>query len=336
MNRILVVAPSWIGDAVLSHPLLVRLKERDPSCALDVLAPSWVLPVFRRMPEVSRTIELPFGHGDLRLAARRRFARSLPAYDQAIVLPNSFKSALIPWSAGIGRRTGYHGEMRFGLLNDRRRLDKQALPLIAERFAALAQPAGEALRRPLPEPRLTIDAGSRDATVRALGLDLSRPVAAFAPGAEYGPAKRWPARHFIELGHALIERGYRIWLFGSSKDAEVADEISASLGKGTGSGSLVTNLAGRTSLEAAIDLLSVASRVVTNDSGLMHVAAALERPMAAIFGSSSPQFTPPLSPHARVISLKLACSPCFKRVCPLGHTNCLETLQPARVLAALE
>ena len=336
MNRILVVAPSWIGDAVLSHPLLVRLKERDPSCEIDVLAPAWVLPAYRRMPEVSRTIDLPFRHGELRLGARRRFARSLPAYDQSIVLPNSFKSALIPWHAGIARRTGYRGEMRFGLLNDRRRLDKQALPLIVERFAALAQPADEPLRRPLPEPRLTIDAASRDSTVRKLGLDLSRPVAAFAPGAEYGPAKRWPARHFIELGRALLERGFQVWLFGSAKDMEITELISHSLGGSPEKVSVVHDLAGRTSLEEAIDLLSVASRVVTNDSGLMHVAAALDRPMAAIFGSSSPEFTPPLSSQARVVSLRLACSPCFERVCPLGHTNCLETLKPGDVLAALD
>jgi heptosyltransferase-2 len=326
--RILVVAPSWVGDAVLTHPLLVRLRERDPSSTIDVLAPPWALAVFRRMPEVSQSLALPFGHGDLELGARRSFAKTLSKYDQAIILPNSLKSALIPWHAGIPLRTGYRGEMRFGLLNDLRRLDRATLPLMVEVFAALAQPAGEALRRPLPEPRLKVDAAAREATVRKLGLDVSKPVAAFAPGAEYGPAKRWPARHFAELGRSLIERGYQIWLFGSTNDAQVTREIASALPG-------AVDLAGRTSLDEAIDLLSLATRVVTNDSGLMHIAAALDRPMAALFGSSSPAFTPPLSAKARVIYLKLSCSPCFERVCPLGHTNCLVQMEPSRVLADL-
>jgi heptosyltransferase-2 len=323
--RLLVVAPSWVGDAVLTHPLLVRLKERDPSSTIDVLAPPWALAVFRRMPEVSAAQALPFGHGDLRLGARRSFAKALAPYDQAIVLPNSFKSALIPWHANIALRTGYRGEMRYGLLNDVRRLDEAGLPLIVERFAALAQPAGEPLRRPLPEPRLIVDSAARDATLRKLGLEASKPIAALAPGAEYGPAKRWPARHFAELGRLLVEQGHQVWLFGSGKDAEITREIAAALPG-------AVDLAGRTTLDEAIDLLSLAARVVTNDSGLMHVAAALDLPMAAIFGSSSPEFTPPLSRHARVITLRLSCSPCFARACPLGHTHCLEQLLPEQVL----
>ena len=330
MSRTLIVAPSWIGDAVLSHPLLVRLKEADPSGTIDVLAPPWVLPVHRRMPEVARTIENPFGHGALRLGERRRFARSLDAYDRAYVLPNSFKSALIPWHAGIRNRVGYRGEMRYGLINDARVLDKRALPLQVERYAALAQPRGETLRRPLPEPRLAIDASARDAAVARLGLELSRPIAAFAPGAEYGPAKRWPAAHFAALGRVLVDRGEQVWLFGSAKDAPVAREIATSIG------AHAVDLTGRTSLDEAIDLMSLASHVVSNDSGLMHIAAALDRPMAAIFGSSSPAYTPPLSARARVVRLNLACSPCFQRECPLGHTNCLRLIDSAQVAAALE
>ncbi len=178
--RTLVVAPSWIGDAVLSHPLLVRLKERHPAGAIDVLAPPWALPVYRRMPEVAEVIAHPFGHGDLKLGERRRFARRLARYDRAVVLPNTFKSALIPWHAGIAVRTGYRGEMRYGLLNDARRLDQAALPLIAERYAALAQPAGEALARPIPQPRLAVDEAARRETLAKFGLGLARPVAALA------------------------------------------------------------------------------------------------------------------------------------------------------------
>jgi len=328
--RTLVVSPSWVGDAVLSHPLLVRVKARDPQGSLDVLAPPWALAVYRRMPEVSQVIANPFGHGHLRLAERRRFAKSLAPYDRAIVLPNSFKSALIPWHAGIRVRTGWRGEMRHGLLNDLRRLDEEALPLIVERYAALAQPAGEPLERPVPAPRLAIDATAREATLARHGLAVTRPVAAFAPGAEYGPAKRWPARHFAELARTLHARGWQVWLLGSVKDQPVTAQVQAL------SGNVCHDLAGRTSLDEAIDLLSAATRVVTNDSGLMHIAAALDRPTAAIFGSSSPAFTPPLSDKARVISLRLSCSPCFARVCPLGHTNCLETLLPEQVSATFD
>jgi heptosyltransferase-2 len=330
LTRTLVVAPSWIGDAVLSHPLLVRLREADRAATIDVLAPPWVLAVYRRMPEVSGTIENPFGHGALRLGARRRFARSLAAYDRAIVLPNSFKAALVPWHAGIRERVGYRGEMRFGLLNDARRLDTTAVPLQVERYAALAQPAGETLRRPLPEPRLVIDAAARDAAVARLALDLARPVAVFAPGAEYGPAKRWPAAHFAALGRMLVERGEQVWLFGSAKDSSIAREIAASIGEHA------VDLTGRTSLDEAIAVLSLAAHVVSNDSGLMHIAAALARPMAAIFGSSSPAYTPPLSAQARVVRLNLACSPCFQRECPLEHANCLRLIEPSRVMNALE
>jgi heptosyltransferase-2 len=330
MARTLVVAPSWIGDAVLSHPLLVRLKARDRDGAIDVLAPPWALPVYRRMPEVSDALASPFGHGELKLGERRRFAKSLPRYDRAVVLPNSFKSALIAWHAGIPVRTGYRGEMRYGLLNDLRALDAEALPLIVERYAALAQPAGEPLARPVPEPRLAVDESARRATASRYGIDLAKPVAVFAPGAEYGPAKRWPARHFAELARTLASRGFQVWLLGSTQDACIAAEIQRL------SGEACADFTGRTSLDEAIDLMSFASQVVTNDSGLMHIAAALDRPTAAIFGSSSPAFTPPLSARARIVTLHLSCSPCFRRECPLGHTNCLVTLEPARVLEAID
>ncbi len=330
MSETLVVSPSWIGDAVLTHPLLVRLKARDRGGAIDVLAPAWASAVYGRMPEVRRVIPFPFGHGELELGERRRFAKALPPYGRAIVLPGSLKSALVPWFAGIPVRTGWRGEMRYGLLNDLRHLDERALPLIVERYAALAQPAGEALEQPLPEPRLAIDAERRDATVAKFGLAGDSPVLALAPGAEYGPAKRWPARHFAEVARRHAGRGHRVWLFGSARDAAITAEV------GRLAGVEVADLAGRTSLDEAIDLLSLASRVVTNDSGLMHVAAALDRPMAAVFGSSSPAYTPPLSAKARIVSLHLDCSPCFRRECPLGHTNCLENLDPAQVLATLD
>ncbi len=334
-GRTLVVAPSWIGDAVLSQPLLARLAAQRPASAIDVFAPKWVLPAYGRMPEVANTIENPFVHGQLALVQRRRVGRDLAqhGYSHAYVLPNSFKSALVPWFAGIGKRIGYVGEMRYGLLNDRRPLDKQRLPLMVERFAWLAQPAASELERPVAHPRLHVAAGEFSDTRERLGLASPRRLACFCPGAEFGPAKRWPADHFAVLARQLTVKGYAVWLLGSEADRPVGDEIAR------GSGGTAINLCGTTSLDDAIVLLSGADLVVTNDSGLMHVAAALDRPTIAIYGSSSPGFTPPLSDAAHVVKLDLPCSPCFARHCPLKHFDCMVKLDPATLMqqvAALE
>jgi heptosyltransferase II len=324
MTRILVIAPSWVGDAVLAQPMFARLHERHRGLELDVLAPPWTHALFSRMPEVRSVISSPFGHGELALARRYRLARELKPrrYDQAIALPNSFKSALIPWLAGIALRTGFVGEARVVLLNDARRLDKNALPLMVERFAALAEPPGRDLPRPLPPARLAIDETQRAATLAHLGLTLQRPVAVLCHGAEYGPAKRWPAEYFAELARRLADAGYAVWLAGSANDAATGEDIVRL------SERPCVNLSGRTTLAEAIDLMSCAALVVSNDSGLMHIAAALDKPLVAIFGSSSPAFTPPDSPQARIVRLDLPCSPCFKRVCPLGHFNCMRQLKP--------
>ncbi len=332
MQRILVVAPSWIGDTVLAQPLLKLLHARHPGLALDVLAPRWTFPLLERMPEVRQPILSPFGHGDLLLGERRRLGRELAAagYDQAIVLPNTFKSALVPLFARIPVRTGYVGEFRHWLLNDARRLDEARLPQLAERYAALAAPRGAALERPLPGPFLRVDEPARRATLERLGLDRSRPAAALCPGAEYGPAKRWPARYFAELAQGFAARGCAVWLVGSANDRAIGEEIARAA---TGA---CRNLCGDTTLAEAIDLLASAAVVVSNDSGLMHVAAALSRPLVALYGSSSPAYTPPLSRGARILKLDLPCSPCFQRECPLGHFNCMVQLAPDRVLAAVD
>jgi heptosyltransferase-2 len=329
--KALIVAPSWIGDTVMAHPLFVRLHERTPGLELHALAPRWVAPVLQRMPEIAAVIDSPFGHGDLSLKARWRLARKVAAenFDRVYVLPNSLKSALVPFMAGIPERIGFTGESRLGLINRRHTLDKLALPEMAERFAQLAEPVGGALPRPLPLPQLASSPEQQEATLAALALPHPEKLAVFCPGAEYGPAKRWPTRHFATLARELDARGYTVWLLGSPKDAPVGDEILAQAPQAR-----LRNLCGKTSLAEAIDLIAAADFVVCNDSGLMHVAAAVGRPLVAVYGSSSPGFTPPLSPKARVISLKLECSPCFKRECPLGHLDCLEKLEPQRVLEA--
>ena len=329
MPRILVVAPNWVGDTVLAQPLLRRLRERAPGAVLDALAPPWTAPLLSRMPEVAEVIVSPFRRGALQLGERLRLAREIRGrgYERAVVLPNSLKSALVPLLAGIPRRTGFVGEMRSGILNDARRLDQARFPLMVERFALLAEPPGADLERPLPPPALAVGEAERRAALAAAGLSPAGPVAVLCPGAEYGPAKRWPERHFAALAQRLHERGYEVWAVGSPKDAAVGAEIECL------SGGRCVNLCGRTSLTQAIDLVAGAALVVTNDSGLMHVAAALDRPLVAIYGSSSPGFTPPLSARARVLKLDLPCSPCFRRECPLGHFRCMLELTPERVLA---
>jgi heptosyltransferase-2 len=328
--RILIVAPNWIGDALLAQPLLARLHARRPGLVLDAVAPEWVAPALARMPEIEAVIATTLGHGALQLGARWRLARALRArrYDEAVVLPNSWKAALVPWLAGIPRRIGFVGEARYGLLNVLHRLDEEAVPLMAERYAQLAEAPGEPPHRPLVPPRLEVDEANLAITIARLGLDRSRPIVAFCPGAEYGPAKRWPVRHFAALARSLGARGRRVWLLGSPKDRATGDEI-ATLAEGA-----ALNLCGRTDLAAAIDLLSACEAVVTNDSGLMHAAAALGLPLVALYGSSSPEHTPPLAP-ARLVSLNVECSPCFQRECPLGHFKCMNELTPERVLAEI-
>ena len=328
--KALIVAPSWIGDTIMAQPLFARLHAKHPGLQLDALAPRWVAPVLERMSEISDIIDSPFGHGQLSLKPRWKLSRRLAAgnYDAVYVLPNSLKSALVPFLAGIPKRIGFTGESRYGLINVRHHLDKAALPLMVERFALLAEAPGAALPKPISHPKIRSTATDQQKTLAELNLERPSRIVAFCPGAEYGPAKRWPAAHFASLAKSLAAQGCAIWLFGSPKDHAVAEEISR-LAPG-----LCRNLCGATSLAQAVDLLAMAELVVCNDSGLMHVAAALDRPLVTLYGSSSPGFTPPLSDQADILSLNLKCSPCFKRECPLGHLDCLNKLSPEMVLQA--
>jgi heptosyltransferase-2 len=329
--RALIVAPAWIGDTVMAQPLFMRLRRSTPGLKLDALAPPWVAPILSRMPEISGIIDNPFLHGELSLGKRFALGRRLARrnYRRAYVLPNSIKSALPPFFAGIPERVGFTGEARYGLINRRHTLDENALPRMVERFAQLAQAPGSPLERPVEPPRLASTAAQQAQTLETLHMERPPRVAAFCPGAEYGPAKRWPARHFAALADALAERGCAVWLLGSPRDRQAGDEIVRLAVR-----EKPRNFCGQTTLAQAIDLIAASDFVVCNDSGLMHVAAALDKPLAAIYGSSSPDFTPPLSDRAAIVKLPLDCSPCFARKCPLGHLDCLNQLEPRRVLDA--
>ena len=302
---------------------------------IDVLAPPWCGPVYARMRGVRDVVANPIGHGRLDLRGRAALARTFRGrapqdrYTRAFVLPNSWKSALVPWLAKIPIRTGYRGESRWRLLTDVRRLAPRALPRLVDRFNALAEVSDAP--PPVtasPPPVLVPDAANRAAAVDALGLGGDSPVAVLCPGAEYGPAKRWPAEHFAQLATRFIADGMRVWLIGSPNDRPATDAVVAAARQ---TAPALANIAGTTDLGTAIDLLSLAAVVVSNDSGLMHAAAAVGVPLVALFGSSSPAYTPPLSPRAKIAKIEIVCSPCFKRECPLGHFKCMRDLDPDAV-----
>jgi len=300
----------------MAQPLLARLHEKQPNLQIHVMAPEWVAPVVRRMPEVDEVIAAPFRHGALELRSRWKLGRALKlrGYDRAIVLPNTWKSALVPFFAGIALRSGYVGESRYGLLNLTYPRSKTPMRL---HYARLSESAGIEPEEPLPATHLRVDAAEIAAAARRFGIE--GPYAVLCPGAEYGPAKRWP--YFRQLAEKITLPAV---LLGSANDFESCKAIP---GK---------NLAGSTTLDEAIALIGGAALVVSNDSGLMHIAAALGRPLVALFGSSSPQHTPPQSPAARVLWLRLECSPCFQRECPLGHFRCMNEMSVEMVLQQIQ
>ena len=332
MRNMLIVGPAWVGDMVMAQTLFMLLKRQEPDLVIDVLAPAWSAPILGRMPEVAAFIEMPITHGELKLAERFRIAKSLrdKGYDQAIVLPNSFKSALIPWWAGIPKRTGWARELRSLILNDVRQLDEKRYPLMIERYMALGLPAGAVLPKPYPTPALKVTAGSKAAVLAKYDIARpTKPVLALCPGAEFGAAKRWPEDYFARVAMAKLGEGWDVWLFGSPKEKGIAETIMAQTQQ------QCLNLVGRTRLEEVIDFLSLATGVISNDSGLMHIAAALQRPLLALYGPTSPTFTPPLAPEAKVLMLTLDCQPCFQRICPLQHHRCMRDLTPEKILTAM-
>jgi heptosyltransferase-2 len=326
--KILIVAPAWVGDIVMSQTLFKNLiRQYGDSLVLDVLAPSSAKGLLLRMPEINEVLVNPFVHGKLGLLSRIRLGLSLRAhkYDQVFVLPNSWKSAIIPLFAKIPCRTGFSGEMRYGLLNERYTLDKRQLPLMIERFCALANHG----KKPssIEYPQLKIDLPHQANLMREFGLNEASPIIAFCPAAEYGPAKRWGEDYFATLADMLAKYGYQTIVLGSDKDRELGERIVKMTTQAK-----ITNLCGKTNLTDAVDLLARAKHVVTNDSGLMHIACAVGVHVVAVYGSTSPEFTPPLSSQAQIAKVAIECSPCYQRTCRYGHYNCLKLVTPEMVL----
>ena len=328
----LVIGPSWIGDMVMAQSLFITLKQLYPDCLIDVVAPEWSFPILKRMPEVDVAMSADVEHGEFSFFKRRRFGAGLRQrnYTDAIIIPRSWKSAIIPFFAGIPIRTGYRGEMRYGLLNDIRVLDKKVLKQTVQRYVALAYPNHQDKAPETPFPRLQVDQMKQDGLLQQFGLKLDKPVVCIMPGAEYGLAKQWPIAYYADLAQSLIAKGWQVWILGSAKDKNIADTI-------TGERDGIYNLCGKTLLQDTVDLLACAESVVSNDSGLMHVAAAVGVKVNVIYGSSTPEYTPPLASEEKmnVFYLKLDCSPCFQRECRFGHYDCLNGILPNTVLTGV-
>jgi heptosyltransferase II len=333
-KKILIISAAWIGDIIIAQALFKYIKQQAPKVSIDIIAPYWSHGLISTMPEINDILDMPLGRSQFQLKKRWQIGRSLrkKGYQLAIVLPNSWKSAIIPFAARIPLRTGWLGEMRFGLLNNWKTLDKKIFPLMVQRFLALGSlPISDKI---VPwesyKPLLQVNHKQQKHTLKTLSLNFSeRPLLILCPGAAFGPAKRWPAEYFAEIANSQHKGGWQICLLGAKNDQATAQSIQE-LTK-----NICIDLTGKTSLAQAIDILSLASLVISNDSGLMHCTAALERPLIVLYGSSSPEFTPPLTNNKRILTLNLSCSPCFQRECPLVHFNCLKQLKPSQVLVAI-
>ena len=333
-QKYLVVGPSWVGDMVMAQSLFIDLKQRHPNASIDVLAPNWTGALLDRMPEVDQLISADFQHGKLSLGNRIALGKKLrdSNYTNAIALPNSLKSALVPAIARIPHRTGFLGEQRWGLLNDIRKLDKKLLPMTVQRFIAL----GRERKAQLPDlasiaaPKLSAPKVQVEKVLTKYDLHAEQKVLVLCPGAEFGASKKWPASHYAQVAQHFLDQGWQVWLMGSSNDQESCSLINDLTGHGC------QLLAGETSLTEAIDLISCASLQVSNDSGLMHIGAALQVPLVAVYGSTDPGHTPPLSNNHAIAKLELDCSPCHKRECPLHHHDCMNQLHASSVIASGE
>jgi lipopolysaccharide heptosyltransferase II len=327
---ILIVPYMWIGDFVRCHSVVRLLNARFPGRPVDVLTTSMVAPLLDYMPGVRKGIVVDLPRKRLALSLHRALAARLRAegYGDALIMPRTWKAALAPALARIPVRTGFVGEMRFGLINDLRSGEK-ALPRMVDRCAALALPKGAALPADWPHPQLVVAREEVSRWRERMGLRDARPVAVVAPGA-VGPSKRWPAEAYAKLAGQLCEQGYAVWVIGGPQENALAGEICAA------SPSHCLDLTGA-DLRNAILALAAADVAISNDSGLLHVAAAIGTPSIGIFGPTSPWHWAPLNPLAAVIEPKtdVPCRPCHKPTCRFGHHRCMRDIPAEQVAAAV-
>ncbi|MGH8461365.1 MAG: lipopolysaccharide heptosyltransferase II [Stenotrophobium sp.] len=323
-DQVLVIGPSRVGDMVLAQPLFMRLKQLRPDCKIDVLAPQDMLPVVARMPEVRAGMEMPQGK-----FSRRKLGRSLRdrGYNQSITLPDSRQTALVPWFAGIPRRTAYSSGMHIGLVNDIRAPDRKWPKTSPQCFVALAQERAVKGAPEIPLPRLEIDTVHGARLLRELALDGTRPAVGLMPGVD-GAGRQWPVEFYAEVAQHLAAEGVQTWIFGTDAEQALADSIRAI------SGGMTANLCGRTSLTGMLDLVARCRAVIANESGLMQLAAASGVPVTALYGSAAPDVTLPVQ-HGAIHYLRLEDGPCFERTCPPGHYHCLRHVAPQTVRASL-
>ena len=334
--KFLIVGPSWVGDAVMAQTLYKLIKDCNEDSKIAVLSPNWSAPILGRMEEVSRSIISPFNHGELMIKARYDFGKQLreEGYERAIIMTNSFKSSLIPFFAKIPVRTGWLGEMRFGLINDLRSKEKSNYPLMIEQFAKLSTNPIQDLNKSLPYPSLMIDSHNLKEQLINIGIDAEKPSIAICPGAEFGPAKKWPSNYYAEVCNEYLSQNWNVLVFGSQNDEIAGNNIQQKIDKGLSG--YFFNLIGKTSLIDAIDLLSFCKKAVTNDSGLMHIAAAVNTPLVAIYGPSSPQFTPPLIDNHVLLRKSKGFEKTREGSKEHGYHESLIAIKPSEVLEGLD
>ena len=331
--KILIIGPSWVGDAIMAQSLYKIIKAKGDH-SIDVLSPDWSVGILERMEEVSEVINSPFKHGEFNIKARINLGKKLRErnYDRSIILTNSFKSSLVPYFANIPIRTGWLGEFRYGFINDLRNFKKDKKKLMIERFVLLDSDSH--LVEDIPKPSLSVDNNNIENLLTSHGIDITKPTIVLCPGAEFGPAKRWPPYHYSRIADNYLLKGWNVIILGSSKDCSVALEIKNYLSSKS-SDNNIYDLTGKTTLVDAADLMSIADVVLTNDSGLMHMAAAVETPLVALYGPSSPEFTPPLSKNSIVIRRERGYKKIRKGKTEEGYYQGLIDIQPEEVLEKL-
>ena len=322
-EKFLIIAPSWIGDLMISQSLLKYLKKEYPDCQIDMVVKPELITLAKMMPELKNIYSLDIRHKELGLMKRYTLAKKIKKnlYSASIILPNSFKSAIIPWLANIPLRIGYNRELRSLLLNKKYSLIKHKDSMV-NRYLKLAEGSYSDNIRPL----LLINSDSSESISRKYLINNSKKNIVLCPEAEYGPAKRWPANKWMQLANFYKEKNYNVYFLGKNRSLET--KYQSVLKKDS-----IISLLGKTSLEEAAYILSIVDLVITNDSGLMHITASVNTNLISIFGSSSPFYTPPLmkDQFGEVIYKALTCSPCFKRECPLQHLNCLNNISSEEI-----